>query len=204
MHKEILTIEQVKLLPFLKNFRRGFGLCGGTAIALHIGHRQSVDFDLFSTQEFDNHRLTQKIRDNGQSVQKVFVDYKGEYTAVIGGAKFTFLHYPFIIKFDEDFGGYIKIADLLTLAALKAYALGRRAKWKDYVDLFFVMRDFYSLDKIVKRAREIFGDVFNEKIFRTQLAYFKDIDYSEEVIWMPKFEVKNAEIKNRLTAWSVK
>ena len=97
-----------------------------------------------------------------------------------------------------------KTADLLTLAALKAYALGRRAKWKDYVDLYFVMRDFYSLDKITKRAREIFGDLFNEKIFRTQLAYFKDIDYSEEVIWTPKFEVKDAEIKKCLLEWSIK
>jgi len=203
MRKEILTVAQVKLLPFLKNFRRGFGLCGGTAIALHIGHRQSVDFDLFSVKEFDNHRLTQKIRDNGKSVQKIFVDHRGEYTAVVDGVKFTFLHYPFAIKFSEDFNGIIKTADLLTLAALKAYALGRRAKWKDYVDLYFITRDFYSLDKIIKRAREIFGEMFSEKIFRTQLAYFKGIDYSEEVIWMPGFEIKNAELKKSLLELSV-
>jgi hypothetical protein len=204
MHKEILTAEQIELLPFLKNFRRGFGLCGGTAIALHIGHRQSLDFDLFSIKEFDNHNLTEKIRDKHHVIQKVFVDHDGEYTAVIAGAKFTFLHYPFNIKFSKDLGGYIKMADLLTLAALKAYALGRRAKWKDYVDLYFIIRDHYSLDIISKRAVEIFGDLFNEKIFRAQLAYFQDIDYSEAVIWMPKFAVKDAEIKKCLLERSIK
>lgn len=204
MHKEILTEAQNKLLPFLKNWRRGFGLCGGTAIALHIGHRQSVDFDLFSQKEFDNHGISQKIREKGKSVQRVFVDHKGEYTVVLAGVKITFLHYPFSFQFKDDVFGYIKTVDLLTLAALKAYALGRRAKWKDYVDLFFIMCDFYSLKQIAERARAIFGDLFNEKIFRTQLSYFKDIDYSEDVIWMPEFEVNDAEIKKKLAEWSVK
>ncbi|MFA6486385.1 MAG: nucleotidyl transferase AbiEii/AbiGii toxin family protein [Candidatus Magasanikbacteria bacterium] len=204
MHKEILTAEQIKLLPLLKKFRRGFGLCGGTAIALHIGHRQSIDFDLFSAKKFDNHNLIKKISDQKQTIQKVFVDHDGEYTAVIGGAKFTFLHYPFNIKFSDEFGGYIKTPDLLTLAALKAYALGRRAKWKNYVDLYFIMRDYFALDKISKQATKIFGDLFNEKIFRTQLAYFQDIDYSEQVIWLPGFAVKDTDIKKSLLEWSVK
>ncbi|MCB6599156.1 hypothetical protein LI118_17050, partial [Erysipelatoclostridium ramosum] len=72
----------------------------------------------------------------------------------------------------------IKLPDLLTLAAMKAYALGRRAKWKDYVDLYFAMKDYFPISAIVKKAKGIFGAEFNEKIFRAQLAYFKDIDYS--------------------------
>ena len=46
MHKEILTKEQLELLPTIKFFSKDFGLVGGTAIALHIGHRHSIDFDL--------------------------------------------------------------------------------------------------------------------------------------------------------------
>ena len=50
MHKEIFTKEQTDLLPLIKEFSKDFILVGGTAIALHIGHRQSIDFDLFHTE----------------------------------------------------------------------------------------------------------------------------------------------------------
>ena len=83
---------------------------------------------------------------------------------------------------------------------MKAFALGRRAKWKDYVDLYFIMRDYYSISEIIKKANQIFKKEFNEKIFRTQLAYFKDIDYSEAVIFMPGLEVNEEKIKQELIA----
>ena len=54
MHKEILTLEQLELTPLLKKFSKDFYLVGGTAIAFHIGHRRSIDFDLFTAKEFDN------------------------------------------------------------------------------------------------------------------------------------------------------
>ncbi|MEA2064850.1 MAG: hypothetical protein U9O66_00955 [Patescibacteria group bacterium] len=47
MHKKILTKEQKELLPLIKKFIKKFGLVGGTAIALQIGHRESIDFDFF-------------------------------------------------------------------------------------------------------------------------------------------------------------
>lgn len=93
--------------------------------------------------------------------------------------------------------------DILTLAALKAYALGRRAKWKDYVDLYIILKNFYSLPQIINRARQIFNHSFNEKIFRTQLIYFKDIDYSEKVIYQPGYKISDAKIKKFLTEISL-
>ncbi|MDO8952122.1 MAG: hypothetical protein Q7U86_05815 [Draconibacterium sp.] len=47
MHREILSNEQVNLLSIVKQFKREYYLVGGTAIALQIGHRRSIDFDLF-------------------------------------------------------------------------------------------------------------------------------------------------------------
>ena len=61
MHKEILSEEQAKLLPLVKTFSKNFGLVGGTAIALHIGHRESLDFDLFSLEKFNNGAIRRKI-----------------------------------------------------------------------------------------------------------------------------------------------
>ena len=87
--------------------------------------------------------------------------------------------------------------DLLTLAAMKACVLGLSAKWKDYVDLYFILKDFYSLDDINKKTREIFKQEFNERIFRTQLSYFKDVDYQEEVIYLPGFKISDTVIKKK-------
>lgn len=61
MHKEILTKEQVELLPLLQKFSKNFFLVGGTAMALHIGHRRSVDFDLFSHEAFSIAGIKRKI-----------------------------------------------------------------------------------------------------------------------------------------------
>ena len=96
-----------------------------------------------------------------------------------------------------DFEGIIKIPTLLDLAAMKAYALGGRAKWKDYVDLYFIIKDHAGLKEISKRAKEIFKTFFNEKLFREQLSYFKDIDDSEKLEYMGP-EVKDEAIKEFL------
>jgi hypothetical protein len=72
----------------------------------------------------------------------------------------------------------------LTLAAMKAFALGRRAKWKDYVDLYFILRDHYSIEDISNEAIINFGQLFSEKLFRQQLAFHKDINYSEPVEYL--------------------
>jgi hypothetical protein len=203
MHKNILSRGQQIFLPFLKNFSKDFGLAGGTAVALHLGHRHSIDFDLFSIKEFDNTAIQRKILKK-KKIQKVLVDHDGEYTVLVDGIKLTFLHYPFKIEFKENLEGFIKLPDLPTLAALKAYALGRRSKWKDYVDLYFIIKNKISLNDIIKRAEKIFGDTFNEKIFRVQLSYFKDLDYSEEVDYLPGFKVSDNKIKEELVKISLK
>ena len=202
LHNEILNSAQKELLPLIGAFQRDFGLVGGTAVALQIGHRKSIDFDLFSVKELNRRNIRKNIAQFFVPTH-IFVDNTDEYTVLIGGVKCTFLTYPFTIDFTVLFDDAINMADLLTLASMKAYALGRRAKWKDYVDLFFIMRDHHSLSEIVTKTKEIFGDEFNEKIFRTQLAYFNDIDYSEKIIWMPGFETDEQVIKETLTDLSL-
>jgi len=71
--------------------------------------------------------------------------------------------------------------DLLTLAAMKAFALGRRAKWKDYFDLYFILKDHFGFYQICDKADELFKGHFSGKLFREQLSYHKDIDHSEQV-----------------------
>lgn len=202
MHKEILTKEQVKLLPLAKTFRKNFGLVGGTAIALQIGHRRSIDFDFFTRKNFQNTDIRKAVVKNGSKIGKVYKDEAGQFTFLADSVQLTFLHYPFAIGFPERFEG-IKMPDLLTLAAMKAYALGRRAKWKDYVDLHMILQARHSMKQMVKRAKDIFGNEFNERIFREQLGYFDDIDYSEEVVFLPGCEVSENKIKEELMSLSL-
>jgi hypothetical protein len=89
------------------------------------------------------------------SFSKLLVSHDDEVTGLISGVKVTFLAYPFDIEASSDFDGYIKLPDLLTLASMKAYALGRRAKWKDYVDLYFLFH-YFSLAEVSKKAKHIF------------------------------------------------
>ncbi|OHA59984.1 MAG: hypothetical protein A2607_01705 [Candidatus Vogelbacteria bacterium RIFOXYD1_FULL_42_15] len=203
MHKEVLTKEQERLLPLVTKFTEKFGLVGGTAIALQIGHRRSIDFDLFSLEGFDNHKIKKIVKNGLWEIDKIYSDEEGQFTFFIDGVQFTFFEYPFKIEFPEYLDKFLRMPDLLTLAAMKAYALGRRTKWKDYVDLYFIIKDHHSLVEIAEKGREIFAGEFNEKIFREQLGYFQDINYSEVVEFLPGFEVSEQEIKDKLTAFSL-
>lgn len=201
MHREIFTKEQEEVLPLIGDLSNKFGLVGGTAIALHLGHRRSIDFDLFSNEKFGNQSLLNKILTFGK-LDKILFNGLGELTFIINGVKITFFHYPYDIIYSESFGYKIKMPDLLTLAAMKAFALGQRAKWKDYVDLYFILKDHFSVTQIAKKGQEIF-EGFNEKLFRSQLAYFEGINYEEIVEYMPGFEVPDEIIKQKLTEFSL-
>ena len=114
----------------------------------------------------------------------------------------TFFHYPFGIKFTKNFDG-LRIPDLATLAAMKTFAIGHRAKWKDYVDLFFIIKKYHSIKKIAQKSKQIFKGEFNERIFREQLSYFGDVNYDEKVEFLPGFEVDDEEVKKELIRFSL-
>ena len=97
MHKEILSEKQQKIFPYLENFAQDFFLVGGTAIALQLGHRQSIDFDLASRKEIKSQYLRKKLLELGK-IDAVIFDSADEYSLIIAGVKFTFFNYPFPVK----------------------------------------------------------------------------------------------------------
>ena len=183
MHTEILSKEQIELFPYLKRFKRSFYLVGGTAIALHLGHRRSIDFDLFTFSSIRKSRIKKSLLDIPFNQIPLFEDYD-QLHLFANEVKLTFFSYPYSIEHPIMVDSTITIPSLLSLAAMKAFALGRRSKWKDYVDLFFLIRDFYSIEEISVEASKIFTQQFSEKLFREQLAFHKDIDYTEPVEYL--------------------
>lgn len=180
MQKNILSDKQVELLPFLKKFKKNYYLAGGTAIALHIGHRRSIDFDLFTSSPLNKQKINSEIQKLNVKVRPILFDIDQQHF-IINEVKCTFFHYPYPIEHTVFFDDVISLPALLDLAAMKAFALGRRSKWKDYVDLYFILQKYYSLQQVVERAKYYFPDQITEKLIRNQLTFHKDIDYNEEV-----------------------
>jgi len=194
MHKEILSENQVELLALVQKFKREFYLVGGTAIALHIGHRRSIDFDLFKFGALKHKNIVSKIEAFNYSYQ-VTRRVNEQINLNIRDVKFTFFEYPFPIDAKYKFENYLRLPEIIDLAAMKAYALGRRSKWKDYIDLYFILKEDYSIEQISEKAKKIYGQLFSEKLFRAQLIYFEDIDYSESIEYLvppiPEDEIRN-------------
>ena len=180
MHIQILNPDQVALLPLVKQFRKEFYLVGGTAIALHLGHRRSIDFDLFKFNPLAPTKIIKTI--SGFKIPYVITRRVTEQLNVtIQDVKFTFFQYPFKINATEKLADVLRLPSLLDLSAMKAYALGRRSKWKDYVDLYFILKGHYSIKQISDHSSVIYGQLFSEKLFRAQLSFFDDIDFSEPI-----------------------
>jgi len=183
MHTEIFDKHQAELIPFLKAFQRSFYLVGGTAIALHLGHRRSIDFDLFSPSPLVKYRIKAKLLTIPFVQVPVFEDYD-QLHLFINQVKVTFFHFPYPVLHPLSVDSMITLPDLLSLASMKAFALGRRAKWKDYVDLYFILKYHFTITEICVQAEKYFGSQFSGKLFREQLTFHKDIDHSEPVEYL--------------------
>jgi len=202
MHINILTENQHQLLKFISIFRKYFYLVGGTAIALHIGHRRSIDYDLFSSKKLNKTLISRNVLRQKYNKHTIFND-TDQIHFIINKVKITFFYFPFPVPHNETFNKIISLPSLLSLAAMKAFTLGRRAKWKDYVDLYFILKLYYSINDISGEARKIFGELYSEKLFRQQLSFHDDIDFSEPVDFLHGFEVSELDIKSYLIQKSI-
>ena len=201
MHSEILSDNQKELLPLMAQFRREYYLVGGTAIALYLGHRRSLDFDLFKPSAINHKRNLDKIAASSFT-HAVTRRVSEQMNLVVNDVKVTFFQYPFPIDPTAKFENCFRLPPLLQLAAMKAYALGRRSKWKDYVDLYFLLLDHFTIADISAVATQIFGDLYSEKMFRSQLCYFDDVDYTEAVDWLIPNPPTEEQIKQALTEFA--
>lgn len=197
MHLEVLTnnAKRVfdKILKF-QNLKDVFYLAGGTALALQIGHRISVDLDFFSDKPIKK-TLLKDIEDFFGQTAQVIVKSQNELTVIIDGVKVTFLHYYFPLIYPLENKNPVALASIKEIALMKAYALGRRQSLKDYVDLYTIIStDITTLDSIMENSKTKFGEVFNDRVFLEQLVYIDDIE-NEPIQWINK-PVSKEEIQD--------
>ena len=174
MHDEVLTKQATSLVPDLARFD-DFYLAGGTALALQLGHRRSVDFDLFSSQSLPDH-LLQKIKRQFAS-NKIEVTYRSteQLNLIIDGVQVTFLSYPYPVI--EPLASYqgLALVSVREIATMKAFAIGKRLAYKDYVDWYYLLKNNHvGLSAVITLAKEKFGGDFNDRLFLGQLVSWDD------------------------------
>ncbi|MFC1826074.1 nucleotidyl transferase AbiEii/AbiGii toxin family protein [Thermodesulfobacteriota bacterium] len=204
MFERVLTSEQVALAEKLFPGMKDFYLAGGTALALQLGHRRSIDFDLASYNQINPHDLERKLIKNNLEIQTVFTATGDELSVIINNTKVTFFYFPFNVPHTIKWKrGRIELPGIIELGAMKAYALGRRNMWKDYVDLYFILKFRLDIGNLIEKSNEIFGNHFNSKLFREQLCYFDDLDRSESIEYLD-FAPEDSEIKEFLEDIAIK
>lgn len=181
LHLEIFDAERKDIFQKLSVFRSVGFLSGGTALALQLGHRVSYDFDVFCPREITS-TFAAKVQKEIY-VKQVTVNNGDEFSFFTEcDIKISFIFYPFdlkkyLLEFPE---APLRIISPFGVALTKAYALNRRNAWRDYVDLYVILKkEIATLEDIVREACVVFGELFNEKLFLAQLVYTQDISEAE-------------------------
>ena len=181
----ILPRAQQQLWPELgATVSLGFVLYGGTAIALHLGHRPSVDFDFFSEKPLDRSAIqagfsfiprATVLQDERNVLSVLVADADIEHTFVkisfFGAIGFGRAGEP---ELTED--GVLQVASLDDLMATKVKVVLQRAEAKDYRDIAAMLRAGVSIAKGLAAARELFGPNFQPSESLKAMVYFEDGD----------------------------
>lgn len=193
MQLAALKSEQRKIFEKLRYFPE-FYLVGGTALALQIGHRISVDFDLFLAKEIPPSLLDKVRRIFKEFKIKTIINHSEQLSIKANEIKIDFVKYNFPLALDLiEFEG-VKVLSVAEIAAMKAFALNQRGTLRDYIDLYFILKEKRSTLKEIKRiAGEKYKEEFNFRLFLEQLVYLKDIE--EEKIQFLKEEVDKNQLE---------
>jgi hypothetical protein len=199
MHWDILDEKRKEILPYFLELKKyGFYLAGGTALALIIGHRDSIDFDFFTEQEFD----TEKLFDNlvtifsPHEIKRTQVEKNTLSILVDGHIKISFFTYKYILLEKTIQTEYFEIASLSDIACMKVNAVVNRATLKDYVDLYFILK-LKTLAEIMESLKIKMPEL-DTLLALKSIIYFEDIDADEPIIFKTE-KISLKEIKTFLT-----
>ena len=177
LHLEILSQAQRKLLFSLPDFLEShdFYLAGGTALALRLGHRRSVDFDWFRPRLFDPIELSRELR---KTISHEAVSTApGTLHTLIAGVRVTFLayDYPLLEPIEIVAEPTIGLASLNDLATMKLAAILQRGERKDLYDLDVLLLDHRNLAELIEGFERKYGFEGTVSLLRA-LAYFDEAE----------------------------
>lgn len=162
-------LKQLMLNPLLKNSY----LVGGTSLALQLGHRQSIDLDLFSILPFDSNILLEKLKEHFNIQPLTNTDVI--LICVVNGIKLdcVYFRYPLAFPIIEIEG--TRMADMRDIAPMKLDAITKRGSKKDFIDMYYLFQ-LYSLKEILVWYQNMFKHSTSFHVIRS-LSYFEDAEY---------------------------
>lgn len=186
-----------------------FYLAGGTALALHLEHRQSRDLDFFTRSPLETLPLLPGIDD----ILTRFGTVEWELNTSeqiqwrLDEVSVTLLAYPFPHRFGYQPWRGLAVADARDVAVQKAYTVGRRAQARDYLDLHAVLTGgILSLDDLMRLAQDTYRDAFSARLFLQQLTYTQDLsdrDSALSLLATPQsFETITRDLTQQVQTWA--
>ena len=176
MHIETLAPATKKLLLSFNNvdFLKEYYLAGGTALALHYGHRQSIDLDWFTKKSINVPVLAKSVSKFGKFT--LVNESENTLEGILQKVKISFMTYPYTLLKKPILLDSIRVAHPYDIATMKIGAITGRNTKKDFIDLYvFLQREKVCLDQVIgwytKKAKGIVVDEYH--IYKS-LTYFRE------------------------------
>jgi hypothetical protein len=188
----VLDSKRKNLLPYLKEFKNEFYLAGGTALALQIGHIKSINFDFFSLGKFEVEKLQKNIISILNKYKITIIQLESDTLSVLlnDEIKISFfkVEQDAILTFIN--AEWFQLCRDLEIAGMKMIAL-LRAAYRDYVDMFFLLKKYKLADIILFCERKYPG--FEKSVYLKALLSFEDIELTP-IRYIAGKEKKSEEI----------
>ena len=164
-------LKQLQSLSILSEMR----LVGGTSLALQIGHRKSIDIDLFGNLSAEYENLIDELKTIGEVVP--LKNSKNIHSLLINNIKVDIVNYEYEWLTNKITTENIQLATIEDIAAMKLNAIIGRGSKKDFIDLFFILKD-YSLATLMDFYTKKYNDGSTFLVLKS-LTYFEDADMEE-------------------------
>lgn len=163
---------------------KGFNLVGGTSLALQIGHRFSIDIDMFGNSEIDELEFTEELSTFG----KVIVIKKSKNIIIfsVDNIKVDFVNYKYPLLQNVITVENIRMVSDIDIAAMKLNAIAGRGSRKDFIDLYFLLKK-YNLKELLAFYNQKYTDGSEFMVLKS-LTYFDDAEKEEMPIMFEPFD----------------
>ena len=165
----LISLSQINIFKDLR-------LVGGTSLALQIGHRKSVDLDLFGALTADEYAVSKALNKIGTVT--ILKKTSNISVYLINGIKVDIVNYPYPWLNEVKLIDNLRLADISDIAAMKLSAITGRGTRKDFIDLYFLLRDL-SLEEMVRYYNKKYADGSEFMVLKS-LTYFSDADSEED------------------------
>lgn len=165
------TLELLKQLQKLPVLRDTF-LAGGTALALQLGHRKSIDLDLFGQVNDDTFQISRELNSIDQVT--VLKDSLNIHIYVVDGIKVDIVNYPYLWLTNPVCEEGLRLAGVEDICAMKLAAVTGRGTKKDFIDIYFLLK-YFSLNEMRRLYEQKYPDGSWFLVVKS-LVYFEDAE----------------------------